>query len=259
MPKFAANLDWLFTEVSFIERFAAASSAGFEGVEFLFPYPYPAEQLAELLDRHQLENVLFNFPAGDWASGERGIAALPGRETEFCDSVDLALSYACSLRTRRLHVLAGIVPPDADREEYREVYVRNIQYAASKLAPSGITLLVEAINSHDMPGYLIRNQAESFDMCRKANAENIKMQLDLYHMQMTEGSLAAGLQRYRSTYAHVQIAGVPGRNEPNVGEINYPYLLSLLDELGYDGWVGCEYRPLRQTVDGLGWRVFSNP
>jgi len=254
MPKFAANIDWLFTEVPFVERFGAAAAAGFNGVEFLFPYAHPIGELSNLINRYKLKNVLFNLYAGDWKAGERGIAALPGREGEFRDSVESAISYALGLGTRCLHVLAGIVPPDGNRGECRDLYLANIRYAANKLAPHGITLLVEAINGYDMPGYLIQNQYEAFDICMEAGAENIKMQLDLYHMQMAEGNLAAGLLRYRSAYAHVQIAGVPGRREPNIGEVNYPYLFSLLDQLGYDGWVGCEYRPHGCTLEGLSWR-----
>ncbi len=253
MPRFAANIDWLFRELPFLDRFEAAAGAGFKGVEFLFPYDHPAEVIAHLLDRHGLTNVLFNFPAGDWPAGERGIAALPGREPEFRDSVELAISYADVLKTSRLHVLSGIVPADGRRAEHREVYLQNLRYAADRVALHGITLLVEAINPIDMPDYLVQTQTDSFDICAAVGKENVRMQLDLYHMQMTEGGLAKGLRRFHTAYSHVQIAGVPGRNEPNVGEINYPYLFSLLDELEYDGWIGCEYQPLGNAVDGLGW------
>lgn len=214
MPRFAANLDWLFREVPFLQRFAAASAAGFAGVEFLFPYGYPIDELHRLLQEYGLKNVLFNLPAGDWASGERGIAALPGRESEFRESIETAIAYAIALETPRLHVLAGIVPEDHDVKEYRKVYLENLRYAANRLKQYKITLLVEAINSHDIPGYLVRTQADSFSLCKEANTENIRMQLDLYHLQMSEGNLASALRRYRSSYAHVQIAGVPGGTSP---------------------------------------------
>lgn len=253
MPRFAANIDWMFCELPFLERFEAAAHAGFEGVEFLFPYDYPAVEIASLLDRYGLTNALFNFPAGDWAAGERGIAALPGRESEFRDSVELAMSYARTLKCSRLHVLSGIVQSGAGPVVCREIYLQNLRYAADKVAPHGITLLVEAINPTDMPNYLVSTQADSFDICKAAERENVFMQLDLYHRQMAEGNLAGGLRQYQAAYRHIQIAGVPGRHEPDVGEINFAYLFNLLDELGYDGWVGCEYQPLGNTLSGLDW------
>jgi hydroxypyruvate isomerase len=253
VPKFAANLGWMFTELPFMERFEAAAAAGFKGVEFPFPYDYSPNMVANALARHNLTGVLFNLPAGDWEGGERGIAALPGREAEFNASVDLAISYARIIGTRRLHVLSGIVPAEVPRRLHWDIYLANLRDAARRAEPHGITLLVEAINPVDMPGYLIRTQAESFNLCAAVQATNVRMQLDLYHLQMTEGGLATALRRYRTTYGHVQIASVPGRSEPDTGEINYPYLFGLLDELGYDGWVGCEYKPKGETVEGLGW------
>jgi hydroxypyruvate isomerase len=243
----------MFRELPFLERFEAAAGVGFEGVEFPTPYEHPAEVIADLLDRHGLTNVLFNFPAGDWTAGERGIAALPGRESEFRDSVELAISYAVPLKTSRLHVLSGIVPTEDRRAEYSEVYLQNLRYSADRAALHDITLLVEAINPIDMPNYLVQSQAASFDICAAAGKDNVRMQLDLYHTLMTGDGLAETLRNYRTTFSHVQIAGVPGRNEPNVGEIDYPYLFDLLDELGYDSWVGCEYKPVGNTLDGLGW------
>ena len=254
MPKFAANLSFMFPELPFLDRFEAAAAAGFQGVEFLFPYDHPAAEIADLLDRNNLTNVLFNMPAGDWSVGERGIAALPGRESEFQASVELAISYARALKTPLLHVLAGILPAERQREEFRNVHLANLRYAATQAAACGITVLVEAINPTDIPGYLVGTQKQSFDICTTIQRENVRMQIDLYHLQMTEGNLAAALRRYRGTYAHVQVAGVPGRNEPDLGEVNYRYLFSLLDELGYEGWVGCEYRPRGDTLEGLGWR-----
>jgi len=253
VPKFAANLDWMFRELPFLERFGAAAEAGFKGVEFLFPYGYPPAAIADALRRHRLTNVLFNVPAGDWAAGERGIAALPGRESEFLDSLELAISYALALKTDRLHVLAGVVPTPELRDECRAVYLDNLRHAAGRAATHGITLLVEALNPIDVPAYLVRTQAESFEICAAAKKENIRMQIDLYHMQMTEGNLATGLRRYHAACSHIQIAGVPGRNEPYIGEINYPYLFGVLGELGYDGWIGCEYQPRGDTVEGIAW------
>ena len=253
MHKFAANVDWMFCELPFLDRFEAAAVAGFEGVEFLFPYDYAPTAIAHLLERHRLTNVLFNFPPGNWSAGEKGIAALPGREAEFRDSVDCALSYAAILKTRQLHVLSGIIPAEAGRMECREVYLENLRYAADKAEPQGITLLVEAINPVDVPNYLVQTQAESFEICAAADRKNIRMQLDLYHMQRSEEGLEEGLRKYHTLYSHVQIAGVPGRHEPDVGFVDYPRLFNLLDELGYGGWIGCEYRPLGNTLDGLNW------
>jgi hydroxypyruvate isomerase len=254
VPRFAANLSFMFPELPFLDRFEAAAAAGFKAIEFLFPYDHPAAVIADLLDRNNLRNVLFNMPAGDWQAGERGVAALPGRESEFRASVELAISYARALKTPLLHVLAGILPIERQREEFRDVYLANLRYAAVHAAAYGITLLVEAINPTDIPGYLIGTQEQSLDICTAVQLENVRMQLDLYHLQMTQGNLAAALRRYRGIYAHVQVAGVPGRNEPDLGEVNYRYLFSLLDELGYQGWVGCEYRPRGATLEGLGWR-----
>jgi hydroxypyruvate isomerase len=254
VPRFAANLSFMFPELPFLDPFEAAAAADFQGVEFLFPYDHPAAVIAELLDRNNLTNVLFNMPAGDWIAGERGVAALPGRESEFRRSVELAISYARALKTPQLHVLAGILPTERQREEFRNVYLANLRYAAVQAAAYDITLLIEAINPTDIPGYLIGTQEQSFDICTAVQLENVRMQLDLYHLQMTEGNLAAALRRYRGTYAHVQVAGVPGRNEPDLGEVNCSYLFSLLDELEYGGWVGCEYRPRGDTLEGLGWR-----
>jgi 2-dehydrotetronate isomerase len=253
VPKFAANLDWMFCELPFLERIGAAAAAGFQAVEFLFPYSYPACDIANALERHGLINVLFNLPAGDWSAGERGIAALPGRESEFRKSVELAISYASKLKTPQLHVLSGILPMETQREQYYQVYLANLRQAATMAATHGINLLIEAINPTDMPNYLIQTQAQSSDICTAVDQNNVKMQLDLYHLQMTGGNLATTLKQYRGIYSHVQIASVPGRNEPDFGEINYTYLFNLLDELGYAGWVGCEYKPRHNTLDGLGW------
>ncbi len=253
MPRFAANLSMMFNEVLFLERFAAASDAGFKAVEFLFPYEYPAEVVEERLRKCRLENVLFNLPPGDWAAGERGITCIPGREEEFRAGVEKALSYARRMGTRRLHAMAGIAAAGADRAACKATLITNLKYAAEKLAKHDITLLLEAINTRDMPGFFVSTQAESYAICTAVNAPNIKMQMDCYHMQIMEGDLAMKLRQYTPQCGHIQVAGVPERHEPDTGEVRFEYLFRLLDEIGYDGWVGCEYRPANRTVDGLGW------
>jgi 2-dehydrotetronate isomerase len=253
LPKFAANLSMMFNEVPFLDRFAAAATAGFAGVEYLFPYEHPVESIEHLLHQHQLENVLFNLPPGDWASGERGITCLPGREAEFREGVETAIRYATGLRTTRLHAMAGVVPEGADAEAVKATYIQNLKHAAAELAPHGITLLIEAINTRDIPRFYLNYQEQSRALMEEVGAPNLKMQMDCYHMQIMEGDLAMKLRRYQAYCGHVQIAGAPERHEPSTGEVNYPYLFDLLDSLGYDGWVGCEYRPAGKTVDGLGW------
>jgi 2-dehydrotetronate isomerase len=259
MPRFAANLSFLFQEVPFLDRFAAAASAGFRAVEFMFPYDHPPATVAERLTAAGLENVLFNLSAGDWAAGDRGLACLPEREEEFRSSVATALSYAAVLKTPRLHAMAGIVPPGAIRAGYHSTYIANLRYAAQQLAPAGITLLIEPINTRDMPGYFLNTQSQAAEICAAVGLPNLKIQMDCYHMQIAEGDLATKLRRYAALCGHVQIAGVPERNEPDTGEINYPYLFKLLDDLGYEGWIGCEYRPAGKTQDGLGWLKWGGP
>jgi len=253
MPKFAANLTMMFNEAPFLERFGAAARAGFDAVEFLFPYEHPAAAIAEALKVNGLANALFNLPPGDWAAGERGIAAIPGREDEFRDSVARALAYAKALSTPRLHVMSGVVPAGADRAAYRATYVANLRAAAARAAEEGRVLLIEPLNPRDVPGYLVATQADAHAIREEVAAPNVKVQMDLYHCQIVEGDVATRLRRYLPQVGHIQIAGVPERNEPDTGELNYPYLFGLLDELGYDGWVGCEYRPARGTLAGLGW------
>ena len=249
MPRFAANLSMMFNEVPFLERFQAAADAGFRGVEFLFPYEHPKEVVAEKLRAAKLENVLFNLPPGDFAKGERGLASLPGREEEFRAAVDTALSYAKELGTLRLHAMAGLRQGGADRA----VYVKNLHYAASKCESAGLTLLIEPINTRDIPGYFLNTQADAAAICEEVGSPALKIQMDLYHLQIVEGDIEMKLRKYFSRCGHVQIAGVPERHEPDQGEVNYPHLFRVLDELGYAGWVGCEYRPAGNTVDGLGW------
>ena len=253
MPKFAANLSMMFNEVPFPARFAAAAAAGFKGVEFLFPYEFPAREVARLLTDARLDNALFNLPPGDWAAGERGLASLPGREADFRASVEVAIEYALALGTPTLHAMCGLVPAGADRAAHRAVYIANLRHAARELARHGRTLVIEPINPRDMPGYFLSSQADAHAIREAVGEPNLKVQMDLYHAQIVEGDLAVKLRRHIADIGHVQIAGVPDRHEPDEGEVNYPYLYRLLDELGYRGWVGCEYRPRGRTEDGLGW------
>jgi hydroxypyruvate isomerase len=253
MPRFAANLTMMFTDLPFLDRFAAASEAGFAAVEFLFPYEFPADVVAAKVRAADLEVALFNMPPGDWSAGERGIASLPGREQEFRDGVDKALSYAGPLKVKKLHAMAGILPKGADPSECRATLIRNLRFAAAQLARQDILLVLEAINTRDIPGFSVSTQKDSFAVCEAVNAPNLKMQMDLYHMQVMEGDLATKLKLYAPHCGHIQIAGCPERNEPDTGEIRYEYLFRLLDEIGYQGWLGCEYRPAGKTIAGLGW------
>jgi len=253
MPRFAANLSMLFTELPFAQRFAAAAAAGFEGVEFLFPYEHAPHDVAGWLRESKLVNVLFNLPPGNWAGGERGMAALPGREAEFREGVARAIEYALALGTPRLHMMAGLLPAGADPALHRTTYLANLRHAAQALGRHGIELMIEPINARDMPGYFLMTQQQAHALRIECGEPNVKVQMDFYHAQIVEGDLASTFKQYLAGIGHVQIAGVPGRHEPDVGEINYPYLFGLLDELGYDGWVGCEYRPRGATLEGLGW------
>ncbi len=253
MPKLAANLSMLFTEVPFRERFAAAARAGFTGVEFLFPYDHEPEDLAEALRDSGLVQALFNLPPGDWEAGERGLAALPGREAEFRAGLERALPYAQALNCRQVHMLAGIPPEGADRPACRDAYVANLRAAAQFFAPHGVAVLAEPINSRDIPGYFLNSQSQAVALLDDAGAPNTGLQMDFYHCQIVDGDLATHLRANFAHIRHVQIAGVPERHEPDRGEVNYPYLFDLLDQLGYDGWVGCEYRPAGDTLAGLGW------
>ena len=253
MPKLAANLTMLFTEVAFLDRFARAARAGFQGVEFLFPYDHPPEAVAEQVAAHGLEVALFNLPPGDWDAGERGLAALPGREVDFELSLETALPYAKALAARRLHMMAGIPPKDADPRACRASYVRNLHAAATFFAPHGIDVLIEPINTRDIPGFFLNRQQDAIAYLDQAGAANAGLQMDVYHCQIVEGDLTTHLRRNFARIRHIQIASVPDRHEPDTGEVDYRYLLRLLDELGYDGWVGSEYRPAGATEAGLGW------
>ena len=253
MPRFAANLSMMYQEHAFLERFGAAAKDGFKGVEFLFPYAHPAADLRACLVEHGLTQALFNGPPGDWEAGERGLASLPGREAEFRKSVATALEYARVLGNERVHLMAGLIRPGEERARHRAVYVNNLAYAAKEAASAGITVVIEPINTRDIPGFFLNRQDEAHAVCAEVGAGNLKVQMDLYHCQIVEGDLALKLRKYIADVGHIQIAGVPERHEPDMGEINYPYLFALMDELGYDGWVGCEYRPKGGTSAGLGW------
>lgn len=250
MPKFAANLSMLFTEVDFPARFQAAAQAGFAAVECQFPYAYDKDRLAELLTANGLTMVLHNLPPGDWAAGERGIACLPEREAEFADGVGTAIQYAKALGCGQLNCLAGL---SAQSPRAEETLVSNLKFAADALAKEGIRLLIEAINTQDMPGFFVNRTAQALRLIALTGSDNIFLQYDCYHMQIMEGDLAPTIQRHLPRIAHIQIADAPGRHEPGTGDIDYPTLFDRLDAMGYAGWAGCEYRPKTTTLEGLGW------
>lgn len=256
MIRLAANLSMLFTEHDFLDRFAAAADAGFRGVEYLFPYAHAPETLRAALDENGLEQVLFNLPPGDWEAGERGIASLPGREAEFRESVVEALRYAEHLDCPRVHAMAGLLPEDADAEvraAHYTTYIDNLRFAAREATKAGREVLIEPINTRDMPGYFLSRQGQAEAVFEAVGADNLRLQFDLYHCQIMEGDLIRHLERQFARIGHVQVAGVPGRHEPDVGEVHYPAIFEHLAALGYDGWVGCEYRPAGATRAGLGW------
>ncbi|MEQ4724606.1 2-oxo-tetronate isomerase [Nonomuraea sp. B19D2] len=258
MPRFAANLSMMYNEHDFLDRFAAASADGLQAVEYLFPYAYDAAELRRRLDDHGLKQVLFNAPPEAWESGERGMAALPGREAEVRSGVDRALDYAAALGCPRVHLMAGLVEPDATPVEWakhRDTYLTNLAWAAERAAAAGVDILIEPINSRDMPEYFLSAQAEAHAVVQEVAASNLQVQLDLYHCQIVEGDLTATLRRDLPTgrVGHLQIAGVPDRNEPDRGELNVRHLLDVVDELGFDGWIGCEYNPRAGTSEGLRW------
>jgi hydroxypyruvate isomerase len=253
MPRFAANLSMLYPQHDFLERFAAAAADGFEAVEYLFPYDYSAAQLKQRLLDNGLQQALFNAPPGDWAAGERGIASLPGREQEFRDGFAQALEYAAVLGNDRIHVMAGLLPDESLRARHHQVYLDNLRHAAESAGQAGITVLLEPINTRDMPGFFLNYQGQAQAICAEVGAANLKVQFDCYHCQIMEGDLSVKLQRDLAGIGHIQIAGVPDRHEPDLGELNYPQLFALIDRLGYAGWIGCEYRPKGDTSAGLGW------
>lgn len=256
MPRFAANLSMLFSEVEFLDRFGAAAAAGFHAVEFAYPYAFSPDEIADRVHAFNLEVVLFNAPPGNHAAGERGLASLPGRDDEFAASITLALRYATALNCKRLHVMAGVLPAEADaaeRDNRRSLYIRRLRDACVQAAQRGVTVLIEPLNPHDAPHYLLSTQAQAHKIREEVGAQNLMIQLDLYHAQRGEGELSEQLQRSLKHVGHIQIAGFPGRHEPDVGEIHYPWLFRLIDDLRYEGWIGCEYRPLHNTEAGLSW------
>lgn len=253
MPRFAANLTMLFTELAFLDRFEAAANAGFKGVEYLFPYAYDAAALAERLDRLQLVQVLHNLPAGDWEKGERGIACHPDRVGEFQDGVGRAIDYARLLGCRQLNCLAGIAPAGADADAVRRTFVDNLRFAADQLKAAGIRLLVEPVNTRDIPGFYLNRTDQAIAILDEVGSDNLFLQYDIYHAQRMEGELGNTIERHLARIGHIQLADNPGRNEPGTGEINYPWLLRHIDRLGYTGWIGCEYKPAADTRAGLGW------
>ena len=254
MPRFAANLSMMFNEMPFLDRFAAARKAGFEGVEFLFPYDFPAAEIRTRLHGEGLTQALFNMPPGDWANGERGLASLPGRQMEFREGVKRALDYAAALECRHVHCMAGIPRDDVAPGTAAAMYAANLAWATEQAAPAGVKLVIEPINHRDMPGYFLHTQAQGAAVIEAIGRDRLGLQFDLYHVQITEGDISKRMEKHLPVIAHMQIADVPARNEPGTGELGWSYLFKRMDELGYDGWVGCEYRPAGETVAGLGWR-----
>jgi hydroxypyruvate isomerase len=253
MLKFAANLTMLFGEISFLQRFEAAAAAGFCGVEYLFPYEFDKAALREQLKLHGLKQVLHNLPAGDWAAGERGIAIFKDRVDEFRDGVMRAIEYASALDCHQLNCLVGIAPTDADVVELNDVLQKNLRFAAAALAREHIQLLIEPINTVDIPGFFLNRTEQAVEIIADVGSENLFIQYDIYHMQVMEGDIARTIQRNLGRIAHVQIADSPGRHEPGTGEINYPFLFRHLAQIGYRGWIGCEYKPRTSTAEGIDW------
>ena len=258
MPRFAANLTMMYTEHAFLDRFAAAAKDGFTAIEFLLPYDHPAQAVADRLKGNGLRQVLFNSPTGNWAAGERGITALPGREQEFRDGFLRALDYAHALECPRIHAMAGLAPADADRARLRDTYLSNLAWAADRAQPAGIQVLIEPIAQRNMPGFFLNRQDEGHAIAAEIGKPNLGILMDLYHCQVEEGDLAIKIRKYldnpqQTHIGHFQIAGVPERHEPSTGEVRYGYLFDLIDQLGYEGWIGCEYIPQAGTSEGLGW------
>jgi hydroxypyruvate isomerase len=264
MPSFAANLSMLYNEHEFLDRFAAAAKDGFKAVEYLFPYAFDAQDIKQRLNDNGLQQVLFNAPPGDWDAGERGLACLPGREAEFQKGFHTALAYADALKCPRIHVMAGLKPQGTDTATLEKTYIQNIAWAATEAQKSCRDVLIEPINTRDIPGFFLNFQAQAHNIVEHIGATNVKVQMDLYHCQIMEGDMATKIRQYLPTgrVGHFQIAGVPMRHEPDLGELNHPYLFDVIDEVsaacGWDGWIGCEYRPARGAVpngthEGLGW------
>jgi hydroxypyruvate isomerase len=253
MPKFAANLTMMFNEVDFLDRFDAAAKAGFKGVEYLFPYDFDKDHLAERLHKNKLAQVLHNLPAGDWQAGDRGIACHPDRTGEFQDGVGNAIDYAKALGCRQLNCLAGVAPKGVPAEKLRDSFVDNLKFAANTLKAAGIRLLTEPINTRDIPGFFLCHTAQALEVIKDVGSDNLFVQYDIYHMQIMEGDLARTIEENLPRIRHMQLADNPGRHEPGTGEINYPFLFAHIDRVGYDGWIGCEYKPAKTTAEGLDW------
>lgn len=253
MPRLAANITYLFTEHDFLDRFAAAADHGFTGVEILVPYKYPPNDVAARLAAHDLECVLINTPYGEFAGGHTGLGALPGREAEFAEDAKRALDYARAVGCTRIHALAGVTGENADSEACRAVFVDNLRAMAEQAAGADVTVLIEPLNTGDFPGYFLTRQDQAHAIAADVGLANVKVQMDFYHCQVMEGFLSDKLRRYFAGIGHIQISGVPGRVEPDEGELDHSYLLALVDELGFEGWVGAEYKPRGDTAAGLGW------
>jgi hydroxypyruvate isomerase len=253
MPRFAANLSFLFTELEFFDRFKAARDAGFDAVEFMFPYPYAKQDLAEVLKVNNLELVLHNLPAGNWEAGERGIACHPNRTKEFQEGVQRAVDYAKDLGCRKINCLAGIRPAGVDFAEARETLINNLASAARILSEDGIQLLLEPVNTVDIPGFFVSTSGFGLELINAADPAKIGLQFDVYHTQVMEGDIARTIESNLKQIVHIQIADNPGRHEPGTGEINYPFLFAFLDRISYRGWIGCEYKPSKDTLSSLGW------
>ena len=253
MPRFCANLTMMFGELPFLDRFAAASRAGFKAVEFLFPYDHPAADVKARLDDNGLEQILFNMPPGDWAAGERGLASLPGRSAEFQDGVKKALDYAAVFGTKRLHCMAGLLPAGASPVTAASLYAANLAWTCELTKAAGIMVVIEPINHRDMPGFFLNTTGQAAAVVDAIGRDRLSVLFDIYHCQVTEGDVTSRMAKLMPVIGHVQIADVPARNEPGTGELNWDYIFPRLDALGYEGWVGCEYRPAGDTVAGLGW------
>jgi len=253
MPRFAANLTMLFTELPFLDRFEAAAKAGFKAVEFLFPYPYPATELRKRLQVQDLQLVLHNLPAGDWDAGDRGVACDPSRVGEFREGVARGIEYGTALGVPHLNCLAGKAPAGVDAAVLRSTFVANLRHAAAELKKAGLNLLIEPINRFDIPGFYLNTTAQALSILDEVGADNAYLQYDIYHAQRMEGELAHTMSQQLARIGHIQLADNPGRNEPGTGEINYAFLFAHIDRIGYKGWIGCEYKPAARTEDGLGW------
>ena len=253
MPKFAANLTMMFNEVPFLDRFEAAAKAGFKYVEYLWPYDYPAAELKEKLDQFGLKQMLFNTAAGDVSKGEWGVSAIPGREVDSHRDIDTALEYALALGCPNVHIMASVVPEGADREAYKQTFVNNIRYAAEKFKPHGVKILLEALSPEVKPNYLLKSQFDTLEIVELVDRDNVFVQLDYFHAQNVDGNLSRLTDKLDGRFAHIQIASVPDRHEPDEGEINYQYIFDKLDAMGYEGYIGCEYKPRGETTKGLGW------